>query len=271
MVTINLQDKNFIGDSSSCHMQISDLVRWERGNVRVSKSCFITDFCLVDVKRLRGAQRKIAWILEPKSLIPEIYDWIIHNNKEFDFVITHDLDITDRGENYLYGVWGGTWITNYVEQKKNKNISIIASSKNHTYGHHLRHSVISAIRDIDVYGRGYRPVAYKEEALSTYKFSIVIENSVQRGYWTEKIVDCFNTKTIPIYWGTESVVDYFNKDGIIFFNTIQELQNILLELNHNSDFIYASKSSAIEENFLKAKEFKTTEDWLYKTYNFLFN
>lgn len=271
MVKINLRDKNFTGDASSCHFQTNDNVVWERTNNKVSRSCFITDQCLQDVYKATNIQRKVAWLLEPREISPEIYNWIEHNNKLFDFVLTYDLHLVEKGENYLYAPWGGTWITNYIESEKTKNVSIIASQKNSAVGHQLRHSIIKTQPAIDVYGRGYNPVSNKEEALTDYKFSITIENSIQPGYWTEKIIDCFNTKTIPIYWGSDNISDYFNSDGIITFKTQDELQQILKDIGYNGASIYNDKKVAIEENFLKAKAFKTTEDWLFVNYEFLFN
>ena len=271
MVTINLRDKNFAGDVSSCHFLTNKYVKWERTNIKVSKSCFITDLCLLDVYKAANIQRKVAWILEPKEISPEIYNWIEHNNRLFDFVLTYDLHLIQKGENYLYAPWGSTWITKYIECEKTKNVSIIASQKNSAVGHQLRHSIINKIPNLSVYGSGYNPIEHKETAITDYRFSITIENSIQQGYWTEKIIDCFNTKTIPIYWGSNNVVDYFNSDGIITFKTQDDLQQILVNIEQNGKSIYNNKMKAIEENFVTAKAFNTTEDWLFQNYKFLFN
>ena len=48
-------------------------------------------------------------------------------------------------------------------------------------------------------------------------FSIVIENSIESDYFTEKLLDCFLTGTIPIYVGTKTTSEYFDTDGIIYF------------------------------------------------------
>ena len=46
-------------------------------------------------------------------------------------------------------------------------------------------------------------------------FSIAIENASYETYFTEKLLDCFATGTIPVYYGAPDIGDYFNKDGII--------------------------------------------------------
>jgi hypothetical protein len=66
--------------------------------------------------------------------------------------------------------------------------------------------------------------------------------------------------TIPIYHGTKSVKDHFNMDGIIMFDTIDDLENIISGLSKE---MYYSKMSAVMENMEKAKDFSTI-DWLYK-------
>lgn len=272
MVKINIRDKNFIGEPSSCHKGTNVFVEWEFGNVPVSKSCFITDMCLGDVVKAKGVRRKIAWILEPRAIHPFVYNWIEQNNKLFDFVLTFDTALLNKGENYLFYPHGRCWINNYVELPKLNKTSIIASVKNQTVGHQLRHKVISSLGSkIDVFGNGYKTIEEKEEALSKYKFSITIENSIQSGYWTEKIVDCFATKTVPLYWGDNSVNDHFNKEGIIYFNSLEELNSLMSDIEANGDLIYENKINAIEENFSKVDQYRIPEDWIYLNYPFLFN
>lgn len=64
-----------------------------------------------------------------------------------------------------------------------------------------------------------------------------------------------------MYWGCPSIVNFFNKDGIVFFNTLDELETKLKFCT--ADF-YESRINAIEENFKIAKEITFTEKWIYK-------
>jgi hypothetical protein len=272
MVRVNLRDKNFGTDPSSCHNGINKHVEWVRENTLISNSCFITDQCLLDIYKAKNVKRKIAWILEPKAIFPQVYNWIEQNNKLFDYVVTFDTNLVNKGENYLYYPHGRCWINNFKEEDKTKNISIIASNKNSTQGHQYRHEIIKRLPNkFDVYGNGYKFIENKEEALTPYRFSITIENSIQPGYWTEKIVDCFATKTIPLFWGDKSVCNYFNSDGIMFFNTIEDLERIIETIEEGGIELYNSKKEAIEENFKKVDEYRIPEDWVYLNYPFLFN
>ena len=89
----------------------------------------------------------------------------------------------------------------------------------------------------------------------------MVENSKTDNYFTEKLIDCLAVGTIPIYWGCPNLDSYFNLDGIITFNTLDELNNILPTLD---DELYNSKIDTIKQNLEKSKEYNVTEDWIYK-------
>tara|TARA_R110001599_G_scaffold14758_1_gene63495 strand:- start:5996 stop:6811 length:816 start_codon:yes stop_codon:yes gene_type:complete len=270
MVEVNIRDKNFGGEASSCHKGVNKHVKWNFTNNPVSDTCFLTDMCLEDIHKASGVKRKVAWLLEPNAIHPHMYEWIKTNNRLFDYVLTFDEDLISKGQNYLYYPHGRCWINNYKDLKKENKVSIIASSKNFTEGHQLRHKVIDKFKDIEVFGYGYNPVENKEDSLSKYMYSVTIENCRQPGYWTEKIVDCFATKTIPLFWGDDAVSDFFDPDGIIYFNSQEELGEILEDLKVNGESIFESKKAAVEKNFKLVEDYRIPEDWMYLNYKFLF-
>jgi hypothetical protein len=93
---------------------------------------------------------------------------------------------------------------------------------------------------------------------------MVIEN-VRKDFWfTEKIIDCFVTGTVPVYYGCPSIGDFFNTDGIIQFENPVNLSEIIKNLNHD---IYSSKIKAIEENFTTAKKYLLAENQIFKYFN----
>mgnify|MGYP003318632786 CR=1 FL=1 len=49
MVEVNIRDKNFGGEPSSCHQGVNKHVKWNFSNKPVSDTCFITDMCLNDI------------------------------------------------------------------------------------------------------------------------------------------------------------------------------------------------------------------------------
>jgi hypothetical protein len=92
----------------------------------------------------------------------------------------------------------------------------------------------------------------KNQLFENAKFHIVIENARRENWITEKIIDCFATKTIPIYHGCPNIGEYFNEKGIIKFNNLQELDEIL---NNITPQIYNEMYEYIEENFVKSYEY----------------
>ena len=78
-----------------------------------------------------------------------------------------------------------------------------------------------------------------------YKFHIAVENCSLPNYTTEKLHDCFLTKTVPIYYGSTNVSDYYNMDGILKFETLDELIDILRNIDSKT---YDNMKNAVEEN-----------------------
>ena len=114
---------------------------------------------------------------------------------------------------------------------------------------------------VDFYGRGTNnPIKNKEDALIDYYYSISIENSKTDNYFTEKLLDCFAVGTIPIYWGCSNIGDFFNKDGIIHFDNVNDIYDIIPMLTVE---YYQSKLKAIQENLKICREYAVTEDWMY--------
>lgn len=266
---IKIYDSNFAHAKYSTDFQNSKYIEWDRlKNYDENEPCFYTDNFLthIDTK----TKNSYGWLIEPPSINANIYGYIKSNYSKFKNVLTYDKDLLDIGKNFLFYPHGGCWIPPNEQKvyEKNKLISIIASSKNITDGHKLRHQVISKYcNNIDVYGRGYNPVNIKTEALKDYMFSIVIENSKKDYYFTEKLIDCFRTGTIPIYYGCPSINNFFDINGLITFNTIHELSHILD--NFCKSEYYYSKLDSIKNNFEESKKYLISEDWIVDNLNII--
>jgi hypothetical protein len=78
-------------------------------------------------------------------------------------------------------------------------------------------------------------------------YSIVVESSSEPNYFTEKLIDCLVTKTIPIYWGCPNISEYFDTSYWI------EPQNILM-FNYTKHY-YKQNINKINDNFEKAKKY----------------
>lgn len=268
--------------------------QWYRGTDNINDMVVITESMFHKVDEFTE-KIKIAWLLEPISISPDGYKWIKENYWKFDYVLTHNLDFiknqmpqlheinaavgTSGFTKILWYPFGGCWIMPEDRKiyPKTKGISIIASGKNETDGHKLRHEAIKALGDkVDVYGRGYNPVEYKLDALKDYQYSIVIENEKTEGFFTEKLIDCFVTGAIPIYWGCPDMEQLMANPSrmpgyINRFNTVEELINIVDEkIKHffekkTEDYVNLLAQEA-GYNYTRAQQFTCPEDWLYTSF-----
>lgn len=213
------------------------------------------------------AKVKIWMLLEPPSVSGYLYQLARTDISKFDYVLTFDKSLISLSPKFVYYPNGGCWIKpeERLIYPKTKDISIIASEKNYTVGHKLRHEIISRTgASVDVYGRGYKFIPSKLDALKDYRFSIVIENCQVDGYFTEKLIDCFVTGTMPLYYGSQSVDEIFDHSG---FGTFDNADSFMLLsqadiFSGNAANLYESRMRAIVANHKKSQEFVNTEDWL---------
>lgn len=265
---IKIYDNNFSHAKYSTDFQNSEFIDWIRDFENdLEDICFVTDNYLFN--QING-KNLIGWLLEPRGINNDQYERIKKDHSRFKKILTYDKQLIESNEKFIFYPHCGCWIKpeDHKIYDKNKLLSFISSTKNFTEGHRLR----SLVRDtmnpkIDSFGRGHNPINYKLDALKDYMFSIVIENSKFDYYFTEKIMDCFVTGTIPIYWGCPSIGDFFDMNGIITFNDINELNEIISNI---SSELYYSKIESIKNNLNKSKDYLISEDWIYKNTN-IFN
>jgi len=204
---------------------------------------------------------KYAWLLESKYITPQIVDQVKMFPEKyletFDAIFTHNQELLKIDSKFKWCPAQGFWIKEPKIYEKSKMISMIASNKRMCEGHRLRLQWVERIGDqVDLYGRGFNEIALKEEGLCDYMFSVAIENGQYETYFTEKLLDCFATGTIPVYLGAPDIGNYFNKDGIIDLTDQFDV----------SEEIYYSKMDVIKENLEKAKEMEILEDFIYLNY-----
>lgn len=235
-----------------------------------------TDVCLDDVTKHRGTGKKIAWLIEPPGCGRTHYSKIVRLARHFDHVLTFNADILGSADplSYSSGKWlyyplGGTWISppDWGMYVKSKSVSIIASAKDQTEGHHLRHAIVKHYPQLAPWGRGYREMASKLDALAEYRYSVVVEAWRGDHYFSEKLIDCFATGTIPIYWGSGIVDKLFDQRGIMRFHSLEGLR---YALDSVSEADYESRLMAARHNLEVAMEYRCPEDWITKHYPNLF-
>ena len=226
----------------------------------------------------KSGEKKIAWIAESRAIFHSWYcpiDIWEQNLKQisenYDLVFVSDKQWINKYPNIKFAFAGSNlpWIKNMQIFPKNKICSLIASEKQTTFGHKLRHYIANQFKDkIDLYGGVFDskklspgvPWGDKSEGLNDYMFSITIENDKYETYYTEKITDCFATGTIPVYWGSPDIGNFFNKDGIIELTPDFNIDTLTEEL-------YNSKLEAVKDNYNRVKLLENADDYLFGLIN----
>lgn len=209
-------------------------------------------------------KRKFAWLVESRIIVPSAIKDIKENwqqiSNSYEYLFTHYKEIYDLADNFVYLPPHGHWIENPQIYPKTKLVSMMSSAKGMSTGHQYRLGWVNRLRDkLDLYGRGFKDVAKKEEAIADYMFSVTIENDQYETYWSEKILDCFACGTIPVYHGSPDIGDYFNMDGIIVLTDDFDVSQLTPEL-------YYSKMDAIKDNLERTLQYDIIEDIIYKKY-----
>jgi len=131
-----------------------------------------------------------------------------------------------RGSKYIHSHGALPWHANktYDELKaqgpieKTRPLSWITSNTGVLPGHRNRMRFLEQLRNevkFDLWGRGFTPIPDKWDGLAPYRYSLAIENHQCGHYWTEKIADCFLSRTMPIYHGATDLSRYFPSESFV--------------------------------------------------------
>jgi hypothetical protein len=252
------------GFDSNCQVPTKTFV-WDRTtDYKPNELVIFTTRCIPSALSINGI-RKIAWLTEPRSLYPHIYEGLTQCSHLFHKVVTSNKDFVSQLTNGVYVPIASTWIDerDWGVHDKKEDVSIIYSSKVLLPGHKLRHEVAAKYPEVHRYGSGSGnnklsgPLESKAMALKDYRFSIVIENERTNGYFTEKLIDSLVLGTIPIYWGDPQIGETFDKKGILSFNSMEELDVIMnsnLEEYYNLNLPSVIANQKMSRNFQSADE-----------------
>ena len=265
----------FPAEYSSCSNLKPDLFSWTHGESDIH---VYIDGKIIDGLQTERHPLKFGWLCESPEIISEVHEIVGKNPQRFKNkyagIFTCDETLLDDPF-FIYTPPGSNLPWTKPEEidiyPKTKLCSMLCSPKARTQGHQFRLDVAKTLmHKLDLFGGahgsprigdGSGPTGdwwrSKLPALKNYMFSVVFENTVHDKYYTEKITDCFATGTIPIYWGTKKVIEDFNEDGIIFYDSLFSIDDL------NSD-LYLSKMEAIKDNLKRVKELRSGDDLIYE-------
>lgn len=233
------------------------------------------------------AQKKFGYVLEPESCKPELYKRLYESPelvKEFDAIFTHSaklLDMYDNAKLYLgQGAWygtdkGGGVLDSEAYKKKDKGISMVSSNKTMLESHKLRISIAKEMKKhgvVDTFGAfDGGPSIKVADALTRYRYSIALENEISDFYFTEKILNCFASMTIPVYAGANRIGDFFNMDGIIRFDKYTSTEEMLKTISICTPEYYEEHIDAVIDNYNRVQKLLCMDDYIFEEYKSLFD
>jgi hypothetical protein len=254
MKNIKFVDNNLVGQNGLSRY-IDPKSLWNREILNYNICIYTDQKCFENID---SSKDNYAWIIEPPIINGENYEQIIQHSSKFNKVFSYMNYLKDKIPNWIYIPHGGTWLRDSELHiyDKTKLCSFVFSNKTWNRYHRMRHNIYNNLKHtntLDFFGSGSdNPIEFKITALKDYMFSVVIENSIEDCYFTEKLLDCFLTGTIPIYCGHKNVSKFFDTDGILFFDGENDLSSVLQILTES---LYSSMEDSVNRNFYLAHKY----------------
>jgi hypothetical protein len=186
----------------------------------------------------------------------------------YTHLLTYQQELLDSNPKARLFHFPNTWIKDYKFPKKEFSVSTIVGGKNFLPGHALRHELWKNRDKIIIQKKFYLSgnakhshsfvhfneadytdqlvLGASKEPLFDSMFHIAIENCSIENYFSEKIIDCFQTKTVPIYYGCRNIGNFFNVEGMFIVKSIQEIIHVC---NNVSPELYELILPELEQNF----------------------
>jgi len=224
----------------------------------------------------------VLYLCEPEPILPAMTAYARGHLQLFDLVVVSTDHLVGVSPKVVPLEFGTSWIPDgAVLPEKRPGVSMVVGRKRRTEGHRLRHEVwrrqdeIRSVKSFFTSDRGWPrklewlrgcrwldPLpanpwgwpALGDSKLPLFEtqFHIAIENCRSRYYFTEKLIDCFLTGTVPIYWGCRNLGEYFDMRGVRQVRTADEL---ITACNAATEAEYAELGPVIRENRRRALGF----------------
>ncbi len=174
---------------------------------------------------------KLLHTMEFKHLLPEVWDL---NKEKPDFC--------------------SFVVSNHRNPKRNKAFEALCKYKKVDSGGRYLNNIGGPVKDKFAFD-------------STHRFSLCFENGAHNGYTTEKIVQAFAARTIPIYWGDPQVGRVFNTKALIdaySFNSFDQLVDRIRELDNDPEqYMAILRQPALNDHAPSCdEELARFESWL---------
>ncbi len=221
-------------------------------------------------------EKLILFLWEPPSVIPENYN--VENHRIFSKVFTWNDALVDNTKyfKFFYPVQR-PMIANPIGYEWKRLCTLVSCNKESSFPTELytaRRQLIDFFEsfsndDFDLYGkwwpahlRTYRgPIDKKVDVLKHYKFCFAYENTKNiSGYITEKIFDCFQAATVPVYWGAPNIAQHIPSGCFIDRESFSSNEELYAYLKNMPEEQYRGYIKHIEQYLVSDAAQQYTKD-----------
>ncbi len=250
LADIKLADLHWPLDESRAQGVVGDLAPTDHVIMCVSSRALLAN--------RHGVRCRFSLVMfEPPAIHGRYYHILPYIAHKFHRIFTYNTSLLHRVPNARFQPHGGCFLDLPVDcEEKSQRISMIASKKRKTTGHRLRHRLATWSQqcgvDLKLLGRGYSPLERKSDGLVPYRYSVVIENCREQGYFTEKLIDSLLCFCLPIYWGPPDTSHFFDPRGLILCGNETEMREAILRADIKE---YETRLPFLLENWKRAQEY----------------
>ena len=209
----------------------------------------------------------------PICTMTERTEVVITNQHRYTKIITNNIDILNNCANSIKMPYGTTWLNKSKNNdpnalgifsedlgklKKENTLSMVCTSKTIHPAYAIRHIIWNNKEKIPTKLKFYSSTRFpvpnaellpNDDKINLFHsmYSVVAENAILFNYFTEKLIDCLITKTIPLYSGCKHISDFFDTS---YWINIEDIY----KFNYTEDYYY-NNLDKINNNFEKAKEY----------------
>jgi hypothetical protein len=192
-----------------------------------------------------------------------MYNQVIKNHKyAFTYLLTQFPDLLTL-PNSVKLVGCGSFVEPKADIKKQFGVSMVMSNRNYLPGHALRYELFRRRAEVkipfDIYESSWNPTGIsgllklapwddRKDKIRVFDrmFHVAIDTYRRPDHYSEKLIDCLITKTIPLYWGCTNIAEYFNMKGIF---EVDSVNKIIYILNQLSSSLYYDSWEAVNDNY----------------------
>ena len=204
----------------------------------------------------------------------DLYEFVGSNPDCYTHLLTYYDVVLKTHPKSIFFLATTSWMKGYVSPQKNFSVSTLVGGKNNPVfpGYAVRHELWRKRDQIIIPKDFYLStecrwsegdyinhkslqgsiVPFSKAPLFDSQFHIAIENTYLDNVFSEKLVDCFQTKTVPIHYGFPNIGDFFNADGVFVAHNVTDIINICNKLTPQT---YDSMMPAIEDNYNRSHKY----------------